>query len=70
MTFDYFDAWCVVYSQFVGATSESDISFVLSNDPEGQDSCRVGIITAEMSQGLMARVTLRDLDPGATVYGF
>ena len=30
---------------------KSGISFALNNDPEVQDSCKVRIITAEMSYG-------------------
>ena len=72
MTFDDLAIWRVT-CQFVGADSKSGISFALSNDPEAQASCKVRIITAEISYGLrkrtMALVTLRDLDPRATVYG-
>ena len=72
MTSGDFDTLWVVYSQFVDADSKSDISFALNNVPEAQDSCEV-----RKNNGLnglrkrpMAGVTLRDLDPGATVYGF
>ena len=51
MNFDDLDTWRVIYSRFVGADSKSDISFAINNDPEAQDSCKVRIITAEMSQG-------------------
>ena len=48
---DDFDTWRVMCSQFVGADSKYGISFALSNDPEGQDSYKVIIITAEVSNG-------------------
>ena len=51
MTFDDLDTWQVIRSQFEGAESKSDISFFFLNDPEAQDSCKVRIITAEMSYG-------------------
>ena len=51
MTFDDLDTWRVTYSQFVGADSKSGISFALKNDPEAQGSCKLRIITAEMSYG-------------------
>ena len=50
MTFDDLDTY-VSYSQFVGAGPKSGISFALNNAPEIQDSCKVRIITAEMSYG-------------------
>ena len=72
MTSDEFDTWRVVNSQFVGADSKSGIRFVLNNVPEAQDSCKVR--QNKCRNGLhkrpMAGVTLRDLDPGTTVYGF
>ena len=51
MTFDDLDTWRVTYSQFVGADSKYVISFALNNDPEAQGSCKLRIITAEMSNG-------------------
>ena len=52
MTFDDFDTWRVIYSQSVSADSKSGISFALNNVPDAaQDSCKVRIITAEMSHG-------------------
>ena len=51
MTFDDLDTWRGIYSQFVGADSKSGISFAVKNDPEAQDSCKVKIISAEMSYG-------------------
>ena len=39
----------VINGQFVGADFNYDISSALNNDPEAQDSCKVRIITAEMS---------------------
>ena len=33
------------------ADSKSGISFALNNDPEAQGSCKLRIITAEMSYG-------------------
>ena len=72
LTSDDFDTWRVVYGQFVGADSESGISFALNNDPEAQDSCKVRQNNGPngLRKRPMAGVTLRDLDPGATVYGF
>ena len=67
MTSEDFDTWLVVYSQFVGADSKSGISVALSNAHETQDSCKINIITAEMSHGngsWHARLTLHDIDPG------
>ena len=49
MNFYDFDKRWVIYGQFIGADSKSGISFALNNDPEAQDSCKVTIITAEMS---------------------
>ena len=51
MTFDDLDTWWVTYSQFVGADSKSGISFALNNDLKAQGSCKLRIITAEMSYG-------------------
>ena len=51
MTFDDLDTRRVTYSQFVGANSKYGISFALNNDPEAQGSCKLIIITAEMSYG-------------------
>ena len=51
MIFDDLDTWRVTYSQFVGADSKSGISFAVNNDPEAQGSCKLRIITAEMSYG-------------------
>ena len=50
MNFDDFDSLWVTSSQFMGADSKSDINFALNNDPEAQDTCKVRIITAQMSQ--------------------
>ena len=74
MTSHDFDTWRVVYSQFVGADSESGISFALNNvASEAQDSCKFRR-KKNGRNGLrkrpMAGMALRDLDPGATVYGF
>ena len=49
MALDDVDTWRVIYGQFVGADSKYGNSFALNNDPEAQDSCKVIIITAEMS---------------------
>ena len=72
MTSEDFDTWLVVYSQFVGADSKSGISFALNNVSEAQDSSKVRKYNGRNGQRKrpMAVVTLRDLDPGATVYGF
>ena len=72
MTSDDLDTWPVVYSQFVGADSKYDISFALNNVPEAQDSCEVrkNDCRNRLQKRPMADVTLRYLDPGATVYGF
>ena len=52
MISDEFDTWRVVYRQFVGADSKSDISVALNNVPEAQDSCKVRKkITVEMGYG-------------------
>ena len=51
MTSDDFDKWQVVFSQFVGTDSKSDVSFALNNDPEAHGSCKLRIITADMSYG-------------------
>ena len=72
MTSDDLDAWRVVCSQFVGADSESGISFAVNNVPEAQNCCKVRKNNGEIGlrKRTMTGVTLRDLDPGATVYGF
>ena len=72
MTSDDSDTWRVVYSQLVGAESKSGINFALNNVPEAQDSCKVRKYNGRngLRKRPMAGVTLRDLDPGATVYGF
>ena len=72
MTSDDFDTWRVVYSKFVVADSKSGISFALNNVPEAQDSYKVRKNNGRngLRKQPMAGVTLRDLDPGATVYGF
>ena len=72
MTSDDFDTWRVVYSQFVGADSKYGISFALNNVPEAQNSCKVTKNNGrnELRKRPTAGVTLRDLDSGATVYGF
>ena len=71
MTSDDLYTWRVFDGQFAGVDSESGISFPLNNVPEAQDSRKV---KNNGRNGLrkrpMARVTLRDLDTGATVYGF
>ena len=81
MTSDDLDTWRVCNSQqFVAADSESGTSFALNNVPEAQDSCKVRKNQKSCDDrknndrnGLrkrpMAGVTLRDLDPGETVYG-
>ena len=51
MTFDDFDIWRVTYSQFLSVDSKYDISFALNIDPEAQGSCKLRVITAEMSYG-------------------
>ena len=72
MTLDDLDTWPVVYSQFVGADSKYDIAFALNNVPEAQASCKVRKNNGRnwLRNRPMAGVTLRELDPGATVYGF
>ena len=72
MTSDDFDTWRIVYSQLVGADSKSGISFALNNVPEAQDRCKVRKNNGrnELRKRPMAGMTLRDLDPWATVYGF
>ena len=72
MTSGDLDTWRVICSQFVGADSESDIGFALNNVPEAQNSCKVRQNNGRngLQKRPMAGVTLRDLDPGATVYGF
>ena len=72
MTSDDLYTWRVVCSQFVRADSKPGISFALNNVPEVQDSCKVGKNNGRngLRKQPMAGVTLRDLDPGATVYGF
>ena len=72
MISDEFDTWRVVYRQFVGADSKSVISVALNNVPEAQDSCEVRQNNGQngLRKRPMAGVILRDLDPGATVYGF
>ena len=73
MTSDDFDTLRVMYSRFVGADSKSGIIFVLRNALEAQDSCKVRKKNNgrnEVRKRPMAGVTLRDLDPGETVYGF
>ena len=71
MTSDDFDKWRVVYSQFVDVDSKFGISFVLNDVPEAQDTCKVRKNNGRngLRKRPMAGVTLRDLDPGATVYG-
>ena len=66
------DTLRVVFSQFVGVDSKSGISFVLNNVPEAQGSCKFRKNNGRngLQKRSMAGVTLRDLDPGATVYGF
>ena len=51
MNFDDLGTGWVIYCQFVGADSTSDISFTLNNDFEAQDRYKDGIIPAEMSYG-------------------
>ena len=72
MTSDEFDTWWVVYSQFVGDNSKYGISFALNNVPEAQDNCTVTRNNGRngLRKRPMAGVTLRDLESGATVYGF
>ena len=72
MTFDDLDTWRVVYGQFVGADSKSGISVARNDVPEAQDGCKVrkNNVRNVLRKRPMAGVTLRDLDPGTTVYGF
>ena len=72
MTFDDLETLWVIYSQLVGDDSKSGISFALNNVPEAQDSCKARKNNGRngLRKRPMAGVTLRDLDPGATVYGF
>ena len=49
MTSDDLDTWRVIYGRIVGADFKYGISFALNNCPEAQNSCKVRIITAEMS---------------------
>ena len=52
MSSDDLDTWLVLYSQFVGANSKSDIRFAINNVPGVQDSCNVRKkITVEMGYG-------------------
>ena len=51
MTWDEFDKWWVVYSQFVGVYSKSGISFALNNVPGAQNSCKVRKNMVEMGYG-------------------
>ena len=71
MTLDDLDTWWVMYSQFLGADSGSGIYFALNNDLEARYTYTVRIVMTENGQRkrLLTCVTLRDLDPGATVYG-
>ena len=48
---DDLDTWQFIYSQFVCADSKSGVSFALNDDPEAQGSCKLRIITVEMSYG-------------------
>ena len=72
MTSDDLDTWRLLYSQFVGADSESGISCALNNVSEAQDICKVRKNNGRngLRKRPMAGLTLRDLDLGATVYGF
>ena len=72
MTSDDFGTWWIVYSQIVGADSKTGISFALNNVTEAQESCKVRKNNGRngLRKRPMAGVTLRDLDLGATVYGF
>ena len=72
MTSNDFDTWWVVCSQFVSADFKYGISFPLNNVLEAQDSCKVRQNNGRngLRKRPVAGVTLRDLDPGATVYGF
>ena len=51
MSFDDLVTWRVTYSQFVDDDCKSGIIFALNNDQEVQGSCKLRIITAEMSYG-------------------
>ena len=51
MTLNDLDKFRIICGQFVGADSKPGISFDLNNYPEAQDSCKVRIITAEISHG-------------------
>ena len=72
MTSDDLDTWWVFHSQFVGADSRYGISFALNNVPAAQDSSKVRKNNDRnwLRKRSMAGVTLRDLDPETTVYGF
>ena len=67
MTFGDLDTWRVISNQFVGVDSKSGISVALNSNSQIQDSCKVRIITAEMSYGngpwYSSVVTFRGLDP-------
>ena len=72
MTLDDLDTWGVAYSQFVGVDSKYGIGFALNNVPEAQDSYKVRKNNGrnKLRKRPMAGVTLRDLGPGTTLYGF
>ena len=72
MTSDDLDTLRVIFSQCVCDDSKSGISFALNIVPEAQDSCKVRKNNGRngLRKQPMAGVTLRDLDPGATAYGF
>ena len=74
MTSDELDTWRVVYSQFVGADFKYGISFALNKTTSMRLRIAVKLEKNNGRNGLrkrpMAGVTLRDLNPGATVYGF
>ena len=69
MISDELDTWRLLYSQFVGADSESGISFALNNVSEAQDICKVRKNNGRngLRNRSRASVTLRDLDSGTTV---
>ena len=72
MTWNDLDTWWVIYSKFVCVDSKHGIHFALNNDSEAQDTPKVRFgMTKNNKQRKrpLACVTLRDLDPGTTVYG-
>ena len=72
MTLDDLEIWRVIHSQFVSADSKSGISFALKMSLRLRIAAKLEKNNGRNGQRKqpMARVTLSDLDPGATVYGF